>query len=134
MRNRRHILPQSRGTTPFTRIRHGRPATCSWRPKVLPKREGGRQTSSLSTKWDRLTFWLTVWAFLCPTPRPTFIFPRRVDHGDMREQLPYGQILSGGVLELGPEGFLCSGGNSELGIKARPEEDAAIIAEALRHR
>ena len=52
----------------------------------------------------------------------------------MREQLPYGQILSGGVLELGPEGFLCSGGNSELGIKARPEEDAAIIAEALRHR
>ena len=57
-----------------------------------------------------------------------FIFPRRVDHGDMREQLPYGQILSGGVLELGPEG------NSELGIKARPEEDAAIIAEALRHR
>ena len=26
-----------------------------------------------------------------------FIFPRRVDHGDMREQLPYGQILSGGA-------------------------------------
>ncbi|WP_022656005.1 hypothetical protein [uncultured Desulfovibrio sp.] len=63
-----------------------------------------------------------------------FIFPRRVDHGDMREQLPYGQILSGGVLELGPEGFLCSGGNSELGIKARPEEDAAVIVEALHHR
>ena len=67
-------------------------------------------------------------------PAVPFMFPRRVDHGDMREQLPYGQILSGGVLELGPEGFLCSGGNSELGIKARPEEDAAIIAEALRHR
>ncbi len=76
-----------------------------------------------------------------------FIFPRRVDHGDMREQLPYGQVLSGGVLELGPEGFRCSGGNSELGIpagyrqanvklgiRARPEEDAAILAEALRHR
>ncbi len=52
----------------------------------------------------------------------------------MREQLPYGQVLSGGVLELGPEGFRCSGGNSELGIRARPEEDAAILAEALRHR
>ena len=63
-----------------------------------------------------------------------FILPRRVDHGDMREQLPYGQVLSGGVLELGPEGFRCSGGNSELGIRARPEEDAAILAEALRHR
>ena len=34
-----------------------------------------------------------------------FIFPRRVDHG-----------------------------NNELGVKARPEEDAAIIAEALRRR
>ena len=59
---------------------------------------------------------------------------RRVDHGDMREQLPYGQVLSCGVLELGPDGFICSGGNNELGVKARPEEDAAIIAEALRRR
>lgn len=63
-----------------------------------------------------------------------FIFPRRVDHGDMRDQLPYGQIIAGGVLELGPTGFICSGGNNELGIKARPVEDAAIIAEALRCR
>ena len=64
----------------------------------------------------------------------SFVFPRRVDHGDMREQLPYGQVLSCGVLELGPDGFICSGGNNELGVKARPEEDAAIIAEALRRR
>lgn len=63
-----------------------------------------------------------------------FIFPRRVDHGDMREQLPYGQVLSCGVLELGPDGFICFGGNNELGVKARPGEDAAIIAEALRRR
>ena len=52
----------------------------------------------------------------------------------MREQLPYGQVLSCGVLELGPDGFICFGGNNELGVKARPEEDAAIIAEALRRR
>ena len=64
----------------------------------------------------------------------SFVFPRRVDHGDMREQLPYGQVLSCGVLELGPTGFVCSGGNNELGVKARPDEDAAIIAEALRRR
>ena len=63
-----------------------------------------------------------------------FIFPRRVDHGDMREQLPYGQVLSCGQLELGTEGFVCSGGNRELGLTARPEEDAAIIATALRQR
>lgn len=63
-----------------------------------------------------------------------FIFPRRVDHADMRDQLPYGQALSCGALELGPTGFACSGGSAELGLKARPEEDAAIIAEALRPR
>ena len=63
-----------------------------------------------------------------------FVFPRRVDHVDMREQLPYGLVLSAGFLELGPQGFICSGGHAELGLKARPVEDAAIIAEALRQR
>ncbi|MBE6442919.1 MAG: hypothetical protein J6N67_02545 [Desulfovibrio sp.] len=63
-----------------------------------------------------------------------FIFPRRVDHGDMREQLPYSRVISAGVTELGPQGFVCSGGNAELGLKARPQEDAAILAEALRQR
>ena len=28
-----------------------------------------------------------------------FIFPRRVDHADMRDQLPYGQVISAGVVE-----------------------------------
>ncbi|MBR2611194.1 hypothetical protein [Desulfovibrio sp.] len=63
-----------------------------------------------------------------------FIFPRRVDHADMRDQLPYGQVISAGVVEHGPEGFVCHGGNTELNVKARPEEDAAIITEALRVR
>ncbi|MCR4666553.1 MAG: hypothetical protein K5657_04580 [Desulfovibrio sp.] len=63
-----------------------------------------------------------------------FIFPRRVDHTDMREQLPYGKVLSAGIVELGPDGFLCQGGNTELGVLARPEKDAAIITEALRKR
>ena len=57
-----------------------------------------------------------------------FIFPRRVDHADMRDQLPYGQVISAGVVEH------CHGGNAELNVKARPEEDAAIITEALRVR
>jgi hypothetical protein len=63
-----------------------------------------------------------------------FVFPRRVDHSDMREQLPYGQILAGGTVELHASGFVCSGGNAELGVKARPKEDADIIANALRVR
>ncbi|MDR1776695.1 MAG: hypothetical protein LBR31_02545 [Desulfovibrio sp.] len=61
-----------------------------------------------------------------------FIFPRRVDHADMRGQLPYGRVLSGGTLEFGPGGFVCSGGNAELELKARPAEDARIIVNALR--
>lgn len=63
-----------------------------------------------------------------------FIFPRRVDHSDMREQLPYSRVISAGFVELGQDGFICSGGNPELQLKARPQEDAAIIAEALRQR
>lgn len=61
-----------------------------------------------------------------------FIFPRRVDHGDMREQLPYAQVLSAGYVEYDASGFICHGGYPELNAQARPAEDAAIIAEALR--
>lgn len=63
-----------------------------------------------------------------------FIFPRRVDHADMRDQLPYGTVLSAGMVELGPGGFVCSGACTELGLASRPLEDAQIIAEALRPR
>ena len=42
--------------------------------------------------------------------------------------------FSGQPVEHGPEGFVCHGGNAELNVKARPEEDAAIITEALRVR
>lgn len=64
-----------------------------------------------------------------------FIFPRRVDHADMCEQLPYGKVLSAGYVELEADGsFLCHGGNNELQIKADPEKDAAILKEAFRMR
>ena len=63
-----------------------------------------------------------------------FLFPRRVDHGDMREQLPYGRVISAGFAELDDGRFLCSGGSQELKVTARPDEDAALLAEALRHR
>ncbi len=63
-----------------------------------------------------------------------FIFPRRVDHHDMREQLPYGKVLSAGFIEMSPQGHMqCSGGHNGLKVYAN-ENDATIIAEALRSR
>ena len=35
------------------------------------------------------------------------MFPRRVDHGDMREQLPYGRVLGAGYVELRDGAFRC---------------------------
>ncbi len=62
-----------------------------------------------------------------------FIFPRRVDHLDMREQIPYTHVVAAGFVEFGPDGFICYGGNAELGVSARPQ-DAGIVQEALRFR
>ncbi|MDO4839821.1 MAG: hypothetical protein Q3990_04025 [Desulfovibrionaceae bacterium] len=64
-----------------------------------------------------------------------FIFPRRVDHADFFDQLPYGKVISGGYVELHPDGtFKCSGGHKELGIVADPEKDSAVLKESLRPR
>ncbi len=62
-----------------------------------------------------------------------FVFPRRVDHADMREQLPYAKVLSAGFLELKEGKLLCHGGHAELGVESR-QEDVDIIHEALRIR
>lgn len=55
----------------------------------------------------------------------SFVFPRRVDHGDMREQ------LGAGYVELRDGAFRCHGGYAELDIVARPE-DEAILMEAFQ--
>ncbi len=62
-----------------------------------------------------------------------FVFPRRVDHADMREQLPYGKVLSAGFVEFDGEHFVCHGGYAPLGLQAR-KEDIDILKEALRLR
>lgn len=59
-----------------------------------------------------------------------FVFPRRVDHGDMREQLPYGRVLGAGYVALEEGTFHCYGGCAELEVIARPE-DAAMLAAAF---
>ena len=57
----------------------------------------------------------------------SFVFPSRVDHGDMREQLPYGRVLGAGYVELRDGAFHCHGGYAELDIVARPEDEAILM-------
>ena len=55
-----------------------------------------------------------------------FIFPDKVAHADMREQLPYARVIAAGYIALDEGTFACSGGDKELGVFARPE-DAAFM-------
>lgn len=57
-----------------------------------------------------------------------FVFPRRVDHADMRDQLPYNKVISAGYVELRDGFFYCYGGNAELETTARPDDDAKLFA------
>ncbi len=56
-----------------------------------------------------------------------FLFPQRVDHADMREQMPYAKVLSAGWVEFDGKQFRCSGGALELNVQAR-SEDVSIIS------
>ncbi len=59
-----------------------------------------------------------------------FIFPDRVTHADMREQLPYTRILAAGYVTVQDGEFFCSDGDAELHLFARPQ-DAALIAASF---
>lgn len=59
-----------------------------------------------------------------------FLFPDRVDHVDMREQLPYAIITAAGYIELENNTFQCFGGCKELDIHSR-KEDVTIILKQL---
>ena len=60
-----------------------------------------------------------------------FIFPNRVTHADMREQLPYTRILSAGYISLENGAFLCTDGDAELNLFVRPEDASIITASFL---
>lgn len=59
-----------------------------------------------------------------------FLFPNKVNHADMRDQLPYGQILAAGYVEMQGKAFRCFGHCAELAVASRPE-DAQLITEAF---
>ena len=58
------------------------------------------------------------------------IFPERIDFVEMREQMPYADVLSAGHITLRNGRFEVSGGSKGLNMQVRGE-DAAIIAEKL---
>lgn len=51
-----------------------------------------------------------------------FLFPDKVAHLDMREQLPYTKIISAGYIALVDGLFICTGGDVELGVSALPQD------------
>lgn len=56
------------------------------------------------------------------------IFPNRIDHAEMREQMPYTKALSAGYVSHGPNGFQCHGKSKALELSSN-EGDAKIISD-----
>jgi len=54
------------------------------------------------------------------------LFPERILHEEIREQIPYSKVVSGGYVFLKDGKFICKGRVKELNISAR-DEDAEII-------
>ncbi|MFP4212906.1 MAG: hypothetical protein ACLFRL_02230 [Desulfohalobiaceae bacterium] len=54
------------------------------------------------------------------------LFPSRILHEEMREQMPYARVLAAGEVYLQNRQFVCRGGSKELEAYARPEDSALI--------
>jgi len=59
------------------------------------------------------------------------IFPDRIDHREMRDQIPYPAVLSAGYVEHTESGFHCFG-ESKCLKKSYRSEDAGLITEAFQ--
>lgn len=55
-----------------------------------------------------------------------FLFPDKVAHADMREQMPYTTVVSAGYVTLEGGEFVCFGGDAELEAHSRPEDAGCI--------
>jgi len=58
------------------------------------------------------------------------LFPERILHEELREQVPYAKVLSAGYVYLTEQGIFCQGKINELGASPR-DEDSRIITEAF---
>lgn len=58
------------------------------------------------------------------------IFPSRIDHAEMREQMPYATVLSAGHVERVAHGFRCHGEAPGLNAAAK-KDDARVIEESF---
>jgi len=62
-------------------------------------------------------------------PAP-ILFPSRVSHGEIREQVPYSLALSAGFVELDQGALRVHGQSTSLGLKSR-QEDLEVIRAHL---
>lgn len=56
------------------------------------------------------------------------IFPNRIEHEEMREQMPYADVLSGGYVDLRDGAFFCHGAAPDLDLSPG-DNDSEIIME-----
>ncbi|MCK9240615.1 hypothetical protein [Desulfocurvus sp.] len=54
------------------------------------------------------------------------LFPDRIEHDELREQMPYSTVLSAGYVNHAGGGFVCHGEAKALGMAAG-KDDAAVI-------
>lgn len=59
------------------------------------------------------------------------IFPERILHEELREQIPYAKVISGGYVYLKEGKFVCVGKASGLCVEAS-ERDSSIIEEFFK--
>ncbi|MFO7801242.1 MAG: hypothetical protein R6V55_02970 [Desulfovermiculus sp.] len=59
------------------------------------------------------------------------LFPDRILHEEMRDQIPYARVLSAGHVVFKDEKFVCQGRARTLKVQAR-SEDSAVISQHLQ--
>ncbi len=55
------------------------------------------------------------------------LFPSRILHEEMRDQIPYARVVSAGQVEVQEGRFVCRGKAKTLKTAARPEDSKVIL-------
>ncbi|MFP4236891.1 MAG: hypothetical protein ACLFP9_00955 [Desulfonatronovibrio sp.] len=59
------------------------------------------------------------------------IFPERIAFEEMREQIPYTKVLSGGIIRMKQGQIECFSRANELGLKALDKDNLVILEHLL---